>query len=92
MIYSDHLELVSRICPNLKRLNFFADYNCLKDYVPLLVIVIIYNEFIWDTSENHMQLWEILSSMKLTHLEVESCIIIPFEGGIDYKQNLSKMF
>ena len=42
--------------------------------------------------ENHMQLWEILSSMKLTHLEVELCIIIPFEGGIDYKQNLSKMF
>ena len=53
MIYSDHLELVSRICPNLKRLNFFADYNCLKDYVPLLVIVIIYNEFIWDTSDRY---------------------------------------
>ena len=42
--------------------------------------------------KNHMQLWEILSGLKLTHLAIELCNIIPFEVYDTYKQNLISLY
>ena len=41
--------------------------------------------------EDHMQLWEILSDMKLTHLAVELGVIFPFKDNSTYSQNLGRL-
>ena len=42
--------------------------------------------------ENHVELWEILSDMKLTHLAIEQCIIIPRENDDANRLTLIKLY
>ena len=43
--------------------------------------------------ENQIQLWEILSNMKLTHLVVDYCIIVtPSTGDAGHKKSLASLY
>ena len=100
LLSSDHLELLSIICPNLKRLNLSKGKNCLKSLKGLRAIASCCNNLqginlcgIQVTEvENHIQLWEILSDMKLTHLALEPCNFMPVEDDDAYRQNLVKLY
>ena len=84
-LHSNQLEQLAIACPNLQRLNLQQGGHCLKNLQGLhtiarschnlqgLNLVGISAEDV----ENHTQLWEILSSMKLTHLAVEVCMLLP---------------
>jgi len=37
--------------------------------------------------EDHVQLWEILSDMKLTHLTISLCLLVPLDGDDTCMQN-----
>ena len=75
-LQSDHLEQLAVMCPNLQRLDLSHNTECLKNLQRLHTIAKCCHNLhglnlfgIQVTKvENHMQLWEILSSMKLTHL------------------------
>ena len=93
---SNHLEQLAVVCPNLQRLNLRDHSNCLKSLQGLQAIAGYCHNLkglnllgIQVTEvENQMQLWKILSDMKLTHLSIELCITIPFQNDDTYKQNL----
>ena len=97
----DHTDLdqLAVACPNLQRLNL-SDTSCLKNLqglrstssfchslqgLSLLGIKVT-------EVENQMQLWEILSNMKLTHLAIELCIVMPLESNGAYKQKLTSLY
>ena len=44
------------------------------------------------TLESQIQLWEILSDMKLTHLAVDFCVISPLSGDVVLKKTLVFLF
>jgi len=99
-IFSNHLEQLAVLCPNLRRLNLRDHTNCLKDLQGLRAIAHCCHHLqglnligIQVTEiESNLQLWEILSDMKLTHLAIELCVIIPFENDGLYKQNLIRLY
>ena len=79
------LEQVAIACPNLQRLNLKQNVQCLRNIQGLHAITIsCYNlqglnllGIPVTKVENQTQLWEILSDMKLTHLAVELCVLLP---------------
>ena len=88
-VHPDHLEQLAAACPNLSRLNLSSKYDCLENLQGLHMIASCCH-FLQGLNlqgigvskvENCMQLWEILSSMKLTHLAVETCVLNPFTDG-----------
>ena len=97
---SNNLEQLAVLCPNLQRLNLRGHSNCLRSLQGLPVIASYCHnlqglnlERVQVTEvENHIQLWEILSNMKLTHLAIELCIIMPFENDDLYEQNLIRLY
>jgi len=97
---SNHLEQLAVVCPNLQRLNLRDHTECLNSLRGLQAIASNCHNLqglnllgIQVTEvENHMHLWEILSDMKLTHLSIELCVIIPFENDDRYKQNLIMLY
>jgi len=97
---SDHLEQLATVCLSLQRLQLFRSVNCLKKLQGLRTIASCCHSLqglglvgISVTKvENHIQLWEILSSLKLTHLAIGLCNMLPFEGGDAYKNNLIKLY
>jgi len=97
---SDHLKQLSVTCPNLKRLDLRYGYNCLKSLKGLRAIasccrnlqgINLFGIQVTDV-EDQIQLWEILSDMKLTHLGLETCNIMPFKDDDAYKQTLMKLY
>ena len=88
------------VCPNLQRLNLQDHSNCLRSLQGLRAIATYCHNLqglnlvgVQVTEvENHIQLWEILSNMKLTHLAIELCIIMPFENDDLSKQNLIRLY
>jgi len=82
---SDHLEQLAFACPNLQRVNLFGNKQCLKSLRGLRTIASCCHNLhglnLMGMSvkevENQMELWEILSSMKLTHLAICLCILLP---------------
>jgi len=84
-LQSNQLGKLAVACPNLQRLNLQQGGECLKNLQGLhsiasycrnlegLNLVGISAEDV----ENHTHLWEILSGMKLTHLAVEVCMLLP---------------
>ena len=84
-VHSDQLKRLAVVCPNLKRLNLEQCGDCLTSLQGLrsianychnlqgLNLMRISANFV----ENHIQLWEILSDMELTHLAVDLCILLP---------------
>ena len=86
----DHSDLdrLAVACPNLQRLDI-SFTNCLENFQGMCSIakrchslqgLNLLGIHMTDM-KNHMQLWEILSDLKLTHLAIELCNIIPFEGN-----------
>ena len=91
-LYPGHLEQISVVCPNLQQLNLEDNSKCLQSLVGLrsiakcstlegLNLLGIHD----DDIEVDVELWKILSSLKLTHLALELCIMNPCERN---KQNL----
>ncbi|XP_065898808.1 uncharacterized protein [Dysidea avara] len=99
-LHSDHLEQLAVMCPHLQRLSLSKNLNCLKRLQGLRAIASCCHNLqglnllgIQVTEvENHMQLWEILSVVKLTHLAIDLCNIVPFENNDAYKRNLLKLY
>ena len=100
LLNSDHLELLSINCPNLNRLDLTEDRSCLKSLKGLQAIARCCRNLqglslvgIKVTEvENHIQLWEIISDMKLTHLAIEQCNVTPPENDDVYRQILMKLY
>ena len=98
--HSVHLEQLAILCPNLIRLNLFHCKDCLRSLKGLRAIASCCHNLqgvnllgIQVTMvENHMQLWEILSGLKLTHLAIDLCNLMPFEDNDVNKQNLLKLY
>ena len=82
---SDHLERLAFACPNLQRLNLHRNKQCLKSLRGLCTIANSCHNLqglnlmgISVTNvENQAQLWIVLGDMKLTHLAVDLCILLP---------------
>ncbi|XP_065893268.1 uncharacterized protein [Dysidea avara] len=81
-LQSGNLEQVAIACPNIQRLNLESNFHCLH---PLQGLRMIANhchdlrglnlKYISVTDmENQLGLWDILSSMSLTHLAVDVCV------------------
>ena len=98
-LYSDHLEHFSIVCPNLQRLNLqYSD--SLKSLHGLHVIanschylhgLNLMNICLKDV-EDQMQLWEILSDIKLTHLALDLCILLPSTKSNKKRLKLISLF
>ena len=91
-LYFEHLEQLASVCRNLQRLNLYKSTNCLKCLQGLRTIANSCHNLRGlnllgipvSEVEDHTQLWEILSDMKLTHLAVELCVLLPsVEGGAE---------
>ena len=101
-VHSDHLLLLADLCPNLQRLNLKDNTNCLESLQGLCAIGYMCQNLkglnLAGISvlkvESYVCLWEILSStMKLTHLAIDICMVKPFDSGDDVnKQKLINMF
>ena len=80
--HSEYLEQLALVCPNLRRLNLLHVHYCLKRLQGLRSIA-SHCHYLQGVNlmgipvtevENHLQLWEILSDMKLTHLAMDLCL------------------
>ena len=94
-IHSGHLEQLAFACPNLQRLDLQGCSSCLSSLQGLRMIAQCCNNLCGlnlksISVESHTELWEILSSMLLTHLCVSMCAFYIFDG-IEYEQNLSEL-
>ena len=85
LLHSGHLEQLAIACSNLQRLNLHRACYCLENLqglqaiashchnlqgLNLLCIPVSY-------VENLILFWEILSNMKLTHLAIDDCLLLP---------------
>jgi len=94
-----HLEQLVAACPNLQRLNLESNYDCLGSLQGLRMIAsscyslegLNLQGIGISKVEKCMQLWEILSSIQLTHLAVETCVLNPFTDDA-LLQNLAQLF
>ena len=95
---SDQLEQVALMCPNLKRLGLSTISlnslqglrtvaTCCHNLQGLNLLRIPVTEV-----ENQLQLWKILSNLKLTHLALEMCIMRPLRDDSIYMQRLISLF
>jgi len=99
-LHSDHLEQLAVICPKLHRLSLAKNLNCLKKLQGLRAIASCCNNLQGlnllgiqvSEVENHIQLLEILSNIKLTHLAIDLCNIVPFQNDDEYKQMLPRLY
>ena len=95
---SDHLERLAFACPNLQRLNLHRNKQCLKSLRGLCTIANSCHNLqglnlmgISVTNvENQAQLWIVLGDMKLTHLAVDLCILLP--SAEENKIELTNLF
>ena len=87
LVNSGHLEQLANVCRNLQRLNLENNSDCL---MRLRGIYMISKRCLGlqglnlkkiSSVESHIGLWEILSSMKLTHLAMDVCI---FHGPLQF--------
>jgi len=93
---SEHLEQLALICPNLRRLNLCCVRYCLKSLRGLSNIASHCHNLqglnLMDIPvtevESHLQLWKILSDMRLTHLAMDLCLFVFFSD----KETLIKLY
>ena len=89
-----HLEEIAIACPNLQQIILRGSHQCLVRLEGLRAIAShCHNLKGLDISgismlESQIQLWEILSGMKLTHLAVDFCVISTPSGDEVSKKNL----
>jgi len=80
---SGHLEQLAISCPNIQQLNLQHNQDCLKSLQGLQAVATCcdnlqgLNILGVTLVENQVQLWQILSEIKLTHLAVDLCIVEP---------------
>jgi len=77
---SEHLEQLAVACPHLKCLNLQGGYGCLASLQGLRAISYQCPDLCGlnlkgVSRKNHIELWEILSNMNLTHLVVDNCVL-----------------
>ena len=84
-LISGHLEQLAISCPNTQKLNLQYSEDCLTSLQGLRAIT-TYCEKLQGLNilgitrvENQVQLWKILSDIKLTHLAVDLCVLEPKE-------------
>ena len=101
LVHSGHLEQLAVACPNLQRLNVENNCNCLSSLQGLRVVAqhcydlhgLSFKGISVEDIESHLGFWEILSSMKLTHLVIDVCVYYPlFEIDPSYDQQLAGLF
>jgi len=92
---SNHLEQLATECPHLQQLILRGSHQCLRSLQGLRAIASHCHDLTGlDISgisvteiESQVQVWEILSTMKLTHLGVDLCVIsLPASG--EEKENV----
>ena len=84
-MYSHQLEQLAITCPKLQRLNLYFNNHCLESLRGLHSIAsschnlqgLNLSSIATKDIESQMQLWEILSEMKLTHLAIHLCVLLP---------------
>jgi len=82
-LLSGHLEQVAIVCPNLKRLSLQHSSCCLTSLQGMQSIATNcdslqgLNLMGITEIEGQVQLWELLSNMRLTHLALELCLVEP---------------
>ncbi|XP_065920040.1 uncharacterized protein [Dysidea avara] len=99
-VNSEHLEKLSVVCPNLQRLNLKSSRHCLKSLQGLRTIASFCHNLQGinlmgipvEEVENQTKLWEILSGVKLTHLAVELCVLLPLDKDNKTLKSLFKKF
>jgi len=80
-VHSEHLEQLAVACPHLQRLNLQGCYDCLASLQGLRAIACLCPALcglnLKGISQKNVvvNLWEILSNMKLTHLVVDDCVL-----------------
>ena len=92
-----HLKQLAMACPNLQRLGLQDCYHCLESLQGLLAIASHCHKLEGlglpgihvSNVEDHILMWEILSNMKLTLLNVEFCILRPKAAN---KKRLIELF
>lgn len=97
---SEHLEQLAAACPNLCRLNLRSNSDCLKSLQGLHIICdncknlqgLNLMDIAVTEVESHTQLWEILSNMKLTHLAIDLCILLPSVDDDKQKEKLIDLY
>jgi len=92
--FCDMIDLVQLAiaCPNLQRLNLKQDFQCLRGLQGLQAIAISCHNLqglnllgIPVTEvEDQTHLWEILGDVKLTHLAIELCVLLPSAANKQY--------
>ena len=85
---------LATLCLNFQGLNLSENGHCLKSLQGLRAIANGCDSLQLNLSgikvtdvEDHMQLWEILSDMKLTHLTISLCLLVPLDGDDTCMQN-----
>jgi len=99
-LYSGNLEQLAAACPNLHRLDVESRSDCLGNLQGLRMIAnscyclqgLNLQGIGFRRVEDCLQLWEILSSMQLTHLAVETCVLKPFADDALLQQQLVRLF
>ena len=96
LLSSEHLQQISGLCCHLQQLNLEYNPKCLQSLEGLrsiancspnlqgLNLLGIHAE----DMEGRIELWKILSELKLTYLAVEWCMVNPCGEDDDYKQRL----
>ena len=96
-----HLEQLAVACPKLLCLNLENNFDCLKNLKGLRTITCHCHDLCGlnfkyvpvTLVENHLQFWEILSGMKLTHLVIDVCVFYPLtENNTSYDEQLCGFF
>ena len=98
LLNSEHLEQLAITCPNLQRLNLHGNEHSLTSLQGLCTIASSCHSLrelnLLDIPvskvESQIKLWEILSSMKLIHLAIESCAMFP--SIQNNEQNFVRLF
>jgi len=99
-LLSGHLEQLAVACPNLQRLSLRGNSHCLMSLKGLRMIAhnchdllgLNLNLISIVAVEDQLQLWEILSDMKLTHLLMDACLFQPIIHDNSYKELLYSLF
>ena len=95
------IEQIAIVCPHLQQLKISRCCQCLTSLHGLQAIASHCHNFQGlnmvgisvSAVENQIQLWEILSNMKLTHLVVDYCIIVtPSTGDAGHKKSLASLY
>ena len=86
-LLSEHLKQLAVACPNLQRLSLLNNKHCLRNLDGMRAIASNCHNLqglnlmgIPVTEvEDQTQLWKLLSDVKLTHLAVNMCVLLPHE-------------